>query len=93
MTRPKPHRTDPGSADSERIPRCVAQPTTNGLLVPDELNRWADLVANTEVAFPEGLTAVDRARLLEDVRRRRRSRLVQFIARAIAQDILRTRGQ
>jgi hypothetical protein len=57
------------------------------------LSRWADAVANGEAQIPEEITPEDRQRLVAEVRRRRRARLVQYIARAIAQDILRSRGQ
>lgn len=56
-------------------------------------SRWADLVARGEVAFPTGLTEGQEESLLQAVRQRRRQRLVQVIARAVAQDIRRSRGQ
>lgn len=56
-------------------------------------SRWADLVARGEVAFPAGLTQGQEETLLQAVRQRRRQRLVQFVARAIAQEIRRCRGQ
>lgn len=62
-------------------------------LTNEMLARWADAVANGDAPFPSGLSDEDQERLLEHVRRRRRARLVQFVARAIAQDILRSRGQ
>jgi len=62
-------------------------------LTNEMLARWAEAVANGEAPFPSDLSNEDQERLLEHVRRRRRSRLVQFVARAIAQDILRSRGQ
>jgi hypothetical protein len=60
---------------------------------PEELQRWADLVASGEVTFPENLSPGGCKQLAEEVRRRRRSRLVKFVARAIAEDIRRSRGQ
>ena len=62
-------------------------------LTAETIARWAEAVANGEAPFPSGLNDQDQERLVTYVQRRRRSRLVQFIARAIAQDILRSRGQ
>jgi hypothetical protein len=62
-------------------------------LTGDRLARWAAVVASGEAAFPTGLCDEDQERLLSEVRRQRRSRLIQFVARVIAQDILRSRDQ
>ena len=91
MSSPKLHRTSREPADSEQVSRRNVQPAANDFRSPEELKRWADLVANAEVAFPENLTAEGRAQLVEQVRRRRRFRLVQYIARAIAMDIAHER--
>lgn len=93
MISPNLRRTRIGSADSQDTQGGGPRSAANNHLLPEELKRWAELVANAEVAFPDDLNASDRARLLDEVRSRRRSRLIHFIARAIAQDILRFRGQ
>lgn len=56
------------------VPRC-------------DLERVADLAASGDVPFPEDLPADQLLQLAAMVRERRRYRLVQFIARAIAHDI------
>lgn len=63
--------------------------------LPDGLNLadLADLVANGKVGFPAHLTSDESQELLEAVRMRRHRRLVNFIARTIAHDILRSRAQ
>jgi hypothetical protein len=48
---------------------------------------WAELIADGRDQFPAGLPPPDRDRLLAEVRRRRRERLVRHIARAIALDL------
>lgn len=54
-----------------------------------QFERWADLVVRGETPFPAGLVPEERERLWREVCHRRRDRLVHFIARAIAQDIVR----
>jgi hypothetical protein len=56
-------------------------------LADDQVNRWAELIAGGRDRFPPDLPPSDRDRLLTEVRRRRRDRLVQHIARAIALDL------
>jgi hypothetical protein len=53
------------------------------------MDRWATLIADGQDAFPADLPPPDRDRLLAEVRRRRRDRLVEHIARAIALDLRR----
>ena len=55
------------------------------------ISRWAALVAEGTVAFPSGLTAEESEQLRADVSRRRRERLVKFLARVIAADIRSSR--
>lgn len=88
MASPKPHRTSPDA----RVPRCDVPIRQSDLRSPGEMQRWADLVADAEVGFPENLDVETETRLVEEVRRRRRARLVRYIAGAIAQEILRTHG-
>ncbi|WP_166830621.1 hypothetical protein [Thalassoroseus pseudoceratinae] len=51
--------------------------------------RLATLIASGQVPFPKDLAAEDATELLIAVRELRRTRLVQSIARAIAEDIRR----
>jgi hypothetical protein len=53
-------------------------------LTPEQVNRWADVIAEGRDVFPEGLPSPRRERLLAAVRERLRNRLVRFIARAVA---------
>jgi hypothetical protein len=76
MRRPKPQRND-------RAPAVPAERTRD----PGQLQRWAELIADGREQFPTSLPPPDRDRLLAAVRRRRRDRLVQHIARAIALDL------
>ena len=59
---------------------------------PEQLMRLAQLVADGELPFPGNLPLERKQRLLSEVQRRRRDRLVHYIARAIAEDILRGAG-
>jgi hypothetical protein len=73
MRRPRPKRTD-------RVPSLPAERPLNA----EQLRRWAELIADGGDQFPTNLPRPAQDRLLEDVRRRRRERLVQHIALAIA---------
>lgn len=57
---------------------------------PEKLDQVAALVARGELPFPGGLPDNHAHRLAVEVRERRRRRLVQFIARSIAQTICRS---
>jgi hypothetical protein len=75
MRRPKPQQTDRALEAGE--PR----------LTPEQIERWAELIADGSDAFPADLPPPDQDRLLSAVQRRRRDRLVLHIARAIAHDL------
>jgi len=90
MASPRNHQTPSAAIEGSGEHATYSTPATR--LSPDQLNRWAELVAGGEVSFPDHLHNEDRALLVEEVQRRRRSRLVHSIARAIAQDILQSRG-
>ncbi len=90
MPRKSQTRTSPTLAPETTRPESAS---TSGALTAEQLARWAELVANGETPFPKGLTRDQGHRLLELVCQRRRARLVQFIARAIAQEIWRRREQ
>jgi hypothetical protein len=53
-------------------------------LTTEQIDRWADVIADGRDDFPDGLPSPSRERLLTAVRERLRSRLVHLIARAIA---------
>jgi hypothetical protein len=67
-----------------RVPPRTSPASAAGSLADDQIDRWADLIADGRDAFPEGLPEPDHERLLAAVRRRLRDRLVRLIARAIA---------
>ena len=54
-------------------------------LTEDQIDQLAAMIADDRCAFPDDLTPPDRARLLEPLRCLLRQRLVQLIARALAQ--------
>jgi hypothetical protein len=88
---PSQHRIhDSSAADNDHDrPQPGVKPVTPDVRTPEDLARWADAIAAGQVPFPCELDQ-KRARVLaSEVGRRRRSRLTQFIARAIAQDIFR----
>jgi hypothetical protein len=64
----------------------------NGL-TPEQIRRWAALVADGTSEFPGDLAPADRDRLLAETRRLLRERLVRLIARAIAIDLRRGLGR
>jgi len=80
-------QTSPTVAPEAPNPESAAAPSG---LTAEQLARWAELIAGGEAHFPGSLGRDQQRHLLELVRQRRRSRLVQFIARAIAQEIWRT---
>lgn len=61
-------------------------------LEAEQLNRWAELIATGQAPFPTELCEADQYLLAARVSELRRSRLVKFIARTIAQDIHRPTG-
>jgi len=73
------------------------QPATESALPPpmataEQFTRFAQLVADGELPFPRSLSLERKQRLLSEVQRCRRDRLVHYIARVIAEDILREAG-
>ena len=80
MLSPQPEPTEPGNA------------TLRSRLTREQLARLAEHVADEGSGIPPDL-APDQERILTDlVRRRLRDRLIQYIARAVAQDLLRGDG-
>lgn len=56
-------------------------------LSSDQIQRWAELIADGGDRFPANLPRADQNRLAAEVRRRRRERLIRHIARVIALDL------
>jgi hypothetical protein len=79
-----PRQTRPPASPAPTLPPASAPGLTD-----DQVNRWADLIADGRDAFPEGLPAPDHERFLAAVRERLRGRLVRLIARAIAARLYR----
>ena len=63
---------------------------TDLLSTPEKLDQVATIVAQGEFPFPTGLVFDQIEQLADEVRKRRRRRLVKFIARSIAQEIWRS---
>lgn len=83
-------RQKPGS--SRLAEERTADEATRLTSGPSDVPRLARLVADGSMPFPTGLSVADVNRLAEEVVRIRRQRLLKFIARAIADDILREAG-
>lgn len=84
---PSPDSTS--NANDENAPLLSATATTSAppVQTEEQLDHLAQLVAAGELPFPTGLAAELVVRLAVEVRERRRRRLVQFIARSIAESI------
>lgn len=87
MPRPKQH-PDAAGATSEPSPLS----STPGGPEEDTVRRLAELIADGRSRVPAGLSAAEQQRLSEAVRGLLRSRLIRFIARAIALDLRRAAG-
>src|SRR5205823_14082846 len=66
-----------------------AAPQPGGPPGPDQVARWAELIADGRDEFPADLDQLDRTALLAAVRRRLRERLIRLVARAVAARIYR----
>jgi hypothetical protein len=67
---------------------CAPSPSSpSSALTAEQVQRWAELIADGSAQFPADLAPPDRDRLLAEVSRRRRDRLIQHIARAVALDL------
>lgn len=75
--------------DAPRTADCGASPSE---LTGIQVARWAELIADGRDEFPTSLSQPAHERLLREVRRRLRARLVQFVARAIAAQLHRDAG-
>jgi hypothetical protein len=90
MTRPdtKVTKLHPGEPDSQS-PVVSTAPVQ---LTPDQFFRWAELIADGQADVPPGLVNAQERELVNQVRLIRRARLVQFIARQVAQDFANDPG-
>ena len=80
----------PAEAGGESTSDRAEAPTGGQVEFTDQqMERWARLLADGEVEFPEALSAQQAEALLTEVRRLRRTRLIRFIARQIARHIKR----
>ena len=85
-------KPDSTSSLDDRIDHGTETQQQLGLSGP-RFQRVAELVANGDLPLPLDLPDEQLARLVREVHDRRRRRLVQFIARAIAIDIATGHGQ
>jgi hypothetical protein len=85
----QPFSTDHLSPTAAPTAQASTDPTAQRQLSRDQVERWATLIANGETEFPSDLPAIDQEELLRNVRRLLRSRMVAFVARAIALDLRR----
>lgn len=72
---------------------CDSAQRLAGPLTPEQIRRWATLIAAGEDEFPPALPPPDRDRLAGEVRALLRERLVDLIARAVARDLLPRRSR
>ena len=66
-------------------------PGPHGPLTPDQVMRWARLIAAGADEFPLDLPPADQQRLAGAVRGLLRERLMDLVADAIARDLVRAR--
>src|SRR5437667_213952 len=97
MARKTSRRTGAHDIPTSRAAKPASPTPGSVLLTPEQVARWADLLARGEAGLPEGLAPCQEEELRQHVCRLRRARLIRFIARQIAQDIsgkaeLRQRG-
>jgi len=88
MPTPENQRSESAAAEVPS-PAASRDGDSFGPLTPDQIQRWAALIADGAGEFPQELPAPDRDRLVGEVRRRLRARLITLVARAIAQDLYR----
>ncbi len=68
-------------------------PPDGPVLTEEQVRRWAVLLAEGRTEFPDGLTPIDRERLLAQVRAQGRARLIRWIARALAWEVHHQAGR
>jgi hypothetical protein len=84
MPRHQRPRTAPVAPAREPTDATTTPAPSPAGLSPEQVDRWAALIADGRDVFPDDLPSPDRDRLLAAVRDALRSRLVRLIARAIA---------
>lgn len=75
--------------EPETISGCAPAPPESSAS-KDQLRRWAELIAEGQAPFPEGLSPAEHEQLVALVRFQLRGRLAQLIARALATHIFRS---
>jgi hypothetical protein len=84
--------TGPVTEPDDNDPGPTPALTGNAGLTRDQIGRLADLIAEGHGDLPTELSPSEHDRLLVEVRRRLRDRLVHFLARAIAAQLNRDAG-
>jgi hypothetical protein len=84
MDRQLPPTTGPEKRPDDPTARTSDDPAIPARLDHDQLDRWAQLIADGRGEFPTGLAPLHHGHLLAAVRQRLRDRMVRHIARAIA---------
>ena len=80
--------SDPhGGDEDDRGAQPVEAASLPVVLGPEQLDRWARLISDGEAEIPDDLSIDQKERLVVDVLRRRRVRLVRFNAHTIAWEI------
>ena len=88
MSRKFPQRIRP-DAGSDDTTTMSANPAAYAGLTDDQIQRWADLIAERGGEFPSELAPSDQERLVVAVRSRLRQRMIRHIARAVAANLRR----
>ena len=89
----RPNPEPKPAADIQTTRTNPLQGASDAPLTVDQLRRWAPMIADGQDQFPENLQPEDREKLLKEVRHLLRERLLNLVARAIANHIVRQRGQ
>jgi hypothetical protein len=77
MDRQIPPRTSPEKPPDEPTARTPDNPAIPASLDHDQLDRWAQMIADGRSEFPNGLAPLHHDRLLAAVRQRLRDRMVR----------------
>jgi hypothetical protein len=80
-------RRDAAADDADSQAHPTHPPESPRELTPDQISRWAELVAEGQEPMPGGLAPAAAEQMLQQVRRLRRARLVCYVARQLARDI------
>jgi hypothetical protein len=80
----RPNSISSSNSTSQKPPSFDS---VSGTLKQDQIQRWAELIADGRGEFPTELPPTDQNRLAAEVRTLLRNRLVRLIARAVATQI------